>query len=188
MAFTDQLARLAAIEPSPYPVVSLYLNAQSNERGRDSYQAFVRKELKARAATYPPRSSRRGVLDRHCGHIASFLPTGVEPSANGIAIFACDAMNLFDTVQFETPIEAHSLVISDRPHLYPLARVGSRYPRYAVVLADTNRTRIVVVADSAIEIDRAIEGVKTRRTSQGGSSQARFQRHVENYHLHHVKD
>src|SRR4029453_11132816 len=106
MAFTDQLARLAAIEPSPYPVVSLYLNAQSNERGRDSYQAFVRKELKARAATYPPRSSEREMLDRDCEHIASFLATGVEPSSNGIAIFAGDPMNLFDTVQFETPSEA----------------------------------------------------------------------------------
>ena len=33
-----------------------------------------------------------------------------------------------------------------------------------------------------------IEGVKTRRTSQGGWSQARYQRHIENYHLQHVKE
>jgi peptide chain release factor subunit 1 len=30
--------------------------------------------------------------------------------------------------------------------------------------------------------------MKTRRSSQGGWSQARFQRHVENYHLQHVKE
>jgi peptide chain release factor subunit 1 len=188
MTLTEQLERLAAIEPSPYPVISLYLNAQPNERGRDQHQPFVRKELKARAATYPPRSSERAMLDRDLERIAAFLESNVEPSANGVAIFACDAMNLFETVQFDAPIDAHSLVIGDRPHLYPLARVASRHPRYAVVLADTNRTRIVVVADSAIETDRAIEGVKTRRTSQGGSSQARYQRHIENYHLHHIKD
>ena len=47
MTLTDQLSRLAAFEPSPYPVVSLYLNTQPNERGRDNFQAFVRKELKA---------------------------------------------------------------------------------------------------------------------------------------------
>ena len=188
MTLTEQLERLAAIEPSPYPVISLYLNAQSNERGRDQHQPFVRKELKARAATFPARSSERAMLDRDLERIAAFLASNVEPSSNGVAIFACDAMDLFETVQLETPIGAHALVIGDRPHLYPLARIASQCPRYAVLLADTNRTRIVVVADSAIETDRAIEGVKTRRTSQGGSSQARYQRHIENYHLHHIKD
>jgi peptide subunit release factor 1 (eRF1) len=188
MTLTEQFERLAAVEPSPYPVVSLYLNAQPNGHGRDQHQPFVRKELKARAATYPPRSGERGMLDRDLERISSFLESRVDRSANGIAIFACDALKLFETVQLEAPIDAHALVISDRPHLYPLARIVSRYPRYAVVLADTNRTRIVVVADSAIETDRAIEGVKTRRTSQGGSSQARFQRHIENYHLQHIKE
>jgi peptide chain release factor subunit 1 len=33
-----------------------------------------------------------------------------------------------------------------------------------------------------------VQGVKTRRHSMGGSSQARYQRHVENFHLHHVKE
>jgi peptide chain release factor subunit 1 len=177
MTLTEQFERLAAVEPSPYPVVSLYLNAQPNGHGRDQHQPFVRKELKARAATYPPRSGERGMLDRDLERISSFLESRVDRSANGIAIFACDALKLFETVQLEAPIDAHALVISDRPHLYPLARIVSRYPRYAVV-----------VADSAIETDRAIEGVKTRRTSQGGSSQARFQRHIENYHLQHIKE
>ena len=59
MTVTEQLDRLAAFEPSPYPVVSLYLNMQPNQHGRDQHQAFVRKELKARAGTYPARSSER---------------------------------------------------------------------------------------------------------------------------------
>jgi peptide subunit release factor 1 (eRF1) len=33
-----------------------------------------------------------------------------------------------------------------------------------------------------------VTGVKTKRTSQGGSSQARFQRHTENFHLQHAKE
>jgi peptide subunit release factor 1 (eRF1) len=34
----------------------------------------------------------------------------------------------------------------------------------------------------------SVQGQKTRRTSQGGWSQARFQRRIENYHLHHIKE
>jgi len=33
-----------------------------------------------------------------------------------------------------------------------------------------------------------VKNVKTRGTSQGGWSQARYQRHIGNFHLHHVKD
>lgn len=188
MTLTEQLDRLAAFDPSPYPVLSLYLNTQPNERGRDQYQAFVRKELKARSATYPARSSEREMMERDLGRIATFLEVDVQPSANGVAVFACDAANLFETIQLDAPIAEHSLYVGDQPYLYPLARLVSQLPRYAAVLADTHRTRIVVVAEGAVASDTPIEGVKTRRTSQGGWSQARYQRHVENYHLHHVKD
>jgi peptide chain release factor subunit 1 len=187
-SITDQLARLAAFEPSPYPVISLYLNTQPDERGRDNFQGFVRKELKARANTYPARSSERDMLERDMERIASYLSENVRPSANGVAIFACDAGELFETVQLDAPVDAHWLYVGDQPHLYPLARLLSQYPRYAVVLADTNRTRILVVAHGGVARDTPIEGVKTRRTTQGGWSQARYQRHVENYHLHHIKD
>jgi peptide subunit release factor 1 (eRF1) len=188
MTLNDQLDRLAAFEPSPYPVISLYLDLQPDGRGRDRFQTFVRKELKARSQTYPPRSSEREMLDRDLERITNYLENSVEPSANGVAIFACDAAQLFTAVQLDAPLGHHWLYIGDQPHLYPLARVASRYPRYAVVLADTNRTRILVIANGSVAGDTAIEGTKTRRSSQGGWSQARFQRHVENYHLQHIKD
>ena len=188
MTLNDQLDRLAAFEPSPYPVISLYLDTRPDGRGRDNFQAFVRKELKARSQTYPARSSEREMLDRDLERIAKYLENSVAPSANGVAVFACDAAELFETVQIDAPLGDHWLYIGDQPHLYPLARIASQYPRYAVVLADTNRTRILVIANGGVSGDTAIQGVKTRRTSQGGWSQARYQRHVENYHLHHIKD
>ena len=188
MTLTDQLNRLAAFEPSPYPVVSLYLNTQPNQVGRDNFQAFVRKELKARALTYPARSPEREMLERDMERIARFLENDIQASANGVAIFACDAGELFETVQLNAPLDDHWLYIGDQPHLYPLARLAAQFPRYAVVLADTQRTRILVMADGGVAADTAIDGVKTRRTSQGGWSQARYQRHIENYHLLHIKE
>jgi peptide chain release factor subunit 1 len=188
MNITAQLERLAAFEPAPYPVISLYLNTQADQRGRDNFGAFVRKELKARAQTYPARSVEREMLERDMERVTHFLANDIEASANGVAVFACDAAELFETVQLDAPFKEHWLYIGDQPHLYPLARLASQYPRYAAVLADTARTRILVVAHGAVDADTAIEGVKTRRTSQGGWSQARYQRHNENYHLHHVKD
>ena len=185
---TDQLDKLAQLDPVPYPVVSLYLNTQPGQTGRDQHQAFVRSEFKSRCRTYPEGSPERDSLDKDLERITTYLDTELAPAANGVAIFACSAGEIFEAVQLSAPIDQHWLYIGDTPHLYPLARVESRYPRYAAVVADTNRARIFVFAAAELVSEQAVTGQKTRRTSQGGWSQARFQRHVENYHQQHIKE
>jgi peptide chain release factor subunit 1 len=188
MTLNDQLDRLARFEPAPYPVVSLYLDATAGQHGRDQFQSFVRKEFRARAETYPAGTPERASLDQDLERIGAYLANDLQPSANGVAIFACSAGELFEAVQLDAAVGGHSLFIGDQPHLYPLARLISQHPRYAAVIADTNHARILVIAHGSVERAQTVEGVKTRRTSQGGWSQARYQRHISNYHLHHVKD
>ena len=188
MPLTDQLDRLARMEPVPYPVVSLYLNTQPNERGRDQFQTFVRQEFRARSATYPAGSADRDSLDKDVARISAYLENDVQASANGIVIFCCSAADMFEAFQFNAPIDEHWLYIGDAPHLYPLARVASKYPRYAAVVADTNTARIFVFATGELVNERLIQGIKTRRTHQGGWSQARFQRHIGNFHTQHAKE
>ena len=188
MAVKEQLDRLAAFEPAPYPVVSLYLNTQPGQTGRDQFNSFVRKEFAARSRTYEAGSPERESLDKDLERIGRFLNEELDPAANGVAIFACDAGELFEAIQMTAPIEHHWLSIGDQPHLYPLARIESLHPRYAAVLADTNAARILVFATGEVVAEREIKSVKTKRTSQGGWSQARYQRHAENFHLHHAKE
>jgi peptide chain release factor subunit 1 len=188
MSLTERLDRLAAFEPAPYPVVSLYLDTRPDQHGRDQYEAFTRKELNARSRTYPANSPERESLDRDIDRIARFLENERDPAANSIAIFACAAGELFETVQSAGFIPQHALHIADRPHLYPLARLESQFPRYAAVITDTNTARILVFADGTVESERAVTNVKTRNTTQGGWSQARYQRHIENFHVTHIKE
>jgi peptide chain release factor subunit 1 len=188
MAVKEQLDRLAAFEPAPYPVVSLYLNTQPGQTGRDQFHTFVRKEFAARGKTYPAGSPERESLDKDLERISSFLDSEIDPSANGVAVFACSAGELFEAVQTSAPIEEHWLYIGDQPHLYPLARIESLHPTCAIVLADTNAARIMVFAAGDVVSEEEVTGVKTRRTSQGGWSQARYQRHIENFHLQHIKE
>lgn len=188
MAVKDQLDRLAAFEPAPYPVISLYLNTKPGQTGRDQFQTFVRKEFAARARTYPAGSPESDSLAKDLDRIARFLDNELDPAANGVAVFACSAGELFEAVQVPASIDQHWLYIGDRPHLYPLARVASQYPRYAALLADTNTARILVFATGKLVAEEEVIGTKTKRNAQGGWSQARFQRHVENFHVQHVKE
>jgi len=181
-----QLDRLAAFEPGPFPVVSLYLNLQSDARGRDSFGPFVRKELTARINTFPAAPERES-LERDAERIGAYLE-GLDRSTNGLALFACHGAELFEAFQLAAPIGAHRLSVSTQPHLYPLARLLDEYRRYLVLLADTNRARIFVFAANEAERKSEIEGQKTKRHKVGGMSQARYQRHVENYHLQHASE
>jgi len=188
MALTEQLDRLAGFEPAPYPVVSLYLDTRPNQHGRDQHQAFTRKELKARSRTYPANSPERESLEQDIDRITRFLDNDLDAAANTVAIFACSAGELFETIQSAGAIPQHALHIGDRPHLYPLARLESQSPRYAALVTDTNTARILVFSAGELVADREVKNVKTRGTSQGGWSQARYQRHLGNFHLHHIKE
>src|SRR5918997_646272 len=185
----DLLERLAAFEPTGLPVISLYLNAQPNENGRADFDRFIRKEFSERARTYAAHTPERESFDRDVEKINEYLAADVRPESNGVAVFACaGAGDFFEAAQFEAPIEHHRLYIYNQPHLYPLARLADQFPRYAVLVADTNRARLFVFGRGKTLKTEDVQNVKTRRSQVGGWSQMRYQRHIENYHLQHAKE
>ncbi|HEU4640557.1 MAG TPA: Vms1/Ankzf1 family peptidyl-tRNA hydrolase, partial [Candidatus Binatia bacterium] len=186
----DQLLeRLLSFEPTPAPVISLYLDARVNEQGQRTFMPFVRKQLNERVKSYDAGSEERNSFDEDFVRIMRYLEHEVQNSVQGVAIFACSAANdWFEVGDFEAPFDRNQVFISDRPHLYPLARLMDKYGRYAVVLADTNRAQIFVFAAGQAVERQDVQNVKTKHVKVGGWSQARYQRHTENYHLHHAKE
>jgi peptide chain release factor subunit 1 len=184
----EALDRLAQFESAEFPVVSLYLDTRPDTRGRDHWQPFVRKELPARAETFPRRSPARESLEADVERIERFLREALPASANGVAIFACSAGGLFEALPVDAPIEENRLSVGTRPHLYPLARLIDEYPRFAVVVADTQTARILVFARGRRIDTREVEGRRTRRTQMGGWAQMRYQRHVDEIRQHNVRE
>lgn len=181
--------RLAAFETTDLPVISLYLNMQADQHGKQDYERFLRKEFSTRAKLYEAHTPARESFDRDAERIREYLASEARPQSNGIAIFACAGANdFFEAVQLEAPIDNHRLYIYNQPHLYPLARLIDQYPRYAVLVCDTNRARIFVFGRGATIETEEIQNVKVPRTKVGGWSQMRFQRHADNYHLMHAKE
>ena len=188
-ALTEIIDRLAQFEPVPFPVLSLYLDARPDAIGRDQFDTFLRRTFSERLSTYRAHGPERESLNRDQERIERYLEASVEPSANGVAIFACaGADDFFEALQLDAPLDEHRLYIADRPQLYPLARLDDQYPRYAAVVADTRQARIFVFGTNRLERQEQVVGQKTRRVKAGGWSQARFQRHVDNFHQQHVKE
>jgi peptide subunit release factor 1 (eRF1) len=183
------MQRLAGFTSTGADLISLYLDLRSDPRGGDTHEVFLRRafadvlEAEARGAD---TAMGRGAAFRR---IQQFLADDVPPSAQGAAIFTTAGDDgYFEALAIDVPLDAHQLFVGPVPHLYPLARLVDQYPRYAALLIDSNHARIVVFALGAIEARTEISGVKTRRHSMGGWSQARYQRRTENIHLRHVKD
>jgi peptide chain release factor subunit 1 len=185
----DTIDRLAAFEPVELPVVSLYLDLQADQHGKDRYDTFIRKELPARAATYLAHSAERESLERDIERIREYLDAEVRASANGLAIFACSAADdFFETVQLDAPLDGHRLYIYNQPHLFHLARVSDEFPRYAAVVLDTHQARILVFDLGERVWSQTVDNPKPKHHKKGGWSQARYQRHTENIHLQHAKE
>ena len=85
---TAQLDRLGSADTGPFPVVSLYLDLKPNERGRDQFEPFLKKELAERLRTYPASGPERESLDKDAAQIRAYVAT-VDPALNGLALFAC---------------------------------------------------------------------------------------------------
>ena len=185
----NRLGELAGLEPASSPVISLYLNLTPDQHGRDSHAQFCRKSFAERAKDFKKNSPERASFERDTERINTYLDNELNRSADGLALFAAaGADGFFEAVQLDAPIDYHGLFIGAVPYLYPLARLIDQYPHYASVLLDTNHAEIFVFGLGAIQKREELTGVKTRRSSMGGWSQARYQRHAENFHLHHIKE
>lgn len=185
----DRLEKLAAFEPQDVPVVSLYLNLTADQHGRDNHETFLRKAFAEHLKAFPESSAERASLERDIERIEAYLADELNRSSNGLALFsASGAGEFFEAIQLDAPLDEHVFVVGSVPHLYPLVRLIDQYPRYASVVLDTHQARIFVFGLGMVERREQVTGVKTRRSSMGGWSQARYQRRAENFHLTHIKE
>jgi hypothetical protein len=70
---SQRMEVLAALEPSPFPVISLYLSLSTNQNGREEYQQFVRKVFSERARALPEQSPERESFDKDVKRIQEHL-------------------------------------------------------------------------------------------------------------------
>jgi peptide chain release factor subunit 1 len=183
------LERLASLEPTSLPVVSLYLDTQPDQHGRDHFEPFARKVLTVQTGAHALRTEEREGFEEVAERIRIYLRDEVKPSTNCVALFArAGEDGFFDAFQFDAPIEDPHLVVSTQVYLYPLARLRDQNNRYAALVADTHSAHLYVFELGRQLQTAGVESPKVSRTQTGGWSQARYQRHVDNVQLHHGKD
>jgi len=187
MQQNNLVKKLLDFEPTDLPFISAYFNTEPDQNGKFNYKMSAETSIKQNAEDLEMRSPRRKSFDDDGKRILDFLD-GVDPATKGVAIFACSGMNYFEGLEYNVPFEEDHFFVFDKPHVYPLVRLLEQHPAFAVLLADTNSAHIYVFQGGETRERRDVENVKTNRTEVGGWSQARYQRHVENFHQQHAKE
>jgi peptide chain release factor subunit 1 len=178
------MRRLAEVESAAAPVLSVYLDirpeAHGEVPGRRVELVVLRDRLRDIAATYTAHDPGRLSLDADTARIDRFLEDEPLEAAEGLAIFACHALDLWETVAAPVPFETQ---VSAGPtaDLFQLAQLLEESEAFVVALVDTNTCRLFVTRrGSLIERPGPDEPPDEHERHQaGGWSQARYQRHID---------
>lgn len=197
MKLNNLLDKLIAFEASGFPVLTVYMSSEANEQGRDDFNVWLKKELSDLSDRYGEESPEAESVRQDIKRIFDFVEKEVEPSAEGMAIFACfGAEEFFETAQLEVPFPNNNLFTFERPHIFPLVRAIEQNPRYLALWADTNKADIYIFggermidakAETKAQIEE-IENVLTLDAPEGIRSEYNLHRRTENFHLQHAKE
>jgi peptide chain release factor subunit 1 len=186
-----RLRRLAELRPERGRVLSVFFNLDPSEFGTPAARATevnsvvtaaAHKVEQAEGLEHDERQALRADVERVRGVLQ-----GSDVATNGmhgLAVFACEPVDLLEVVRLPHPIESRAIV-DEHPCVEPLVRSGSS-ERWCVLLINRKTARIFLgAADGLQETDR-IEGDTHSQHDQGGWSQANYARSVEQEKLNHL--
>lgn len=189
LSVDPQFEKLAAFTPSELPVISVYLNAQAGEQGRDHFASFLKKELRSKARALAAHSESRASFERDMVLIEGYVATELKPSSNALALFACSgAGGFFEAIQLSAPLQRNEVHVDRQPHLYPLALLTQQFPRYAAIVADADSARLFVFSLRQTVSEERVTEPKLSRSQTSGWTQERYQRHTANDLQRHTKE
>src|SRR4051794_9059445 len=186
-----ELRRLAQIRLDAPVVLSVYLDLDPAEFATPPARATAVRSLIDEAErgireldglAHDEQVALRRTLERASGLLQGDLPS---EGAQGLAIFAAEPIELFDTIKLPRPLP-NRVAIRRSPLLGPLARLERR-ERWCVALVNRRAARILRGShDGLREVDQ-VHDLVFGQHDQGGWSQARYQRGIEKEKEDHLK-
>ena len=187
----ETLRKLAEWNTNGFPVVSLYLDVDGKRYPkRADYLAraehLIRRVHEAHQAMEDREHARS--VDRDAQRMGEFVNDDFDRKGGvrGLSLFGCSGMGLWEALLFPSRAPER-VVVGERPYLLPAEVVLQGYEDVCLALVDREKARLFVSAlDRIEEVSDVLDDVPGWH-DQGGWSQARFQRHIKEHVLRHLK-
>ena len=174
---TATLERLARFDSAGQPVLSVYFDL---DPGRFPTPAARNAELSALL-------SSAGARDPDAKRVRDAVEADPELArgAHGVAIFSCAATGALEVLALPEPVEP-LVVIDTVPWLEPLAEIVTS-ENWGVAVLSRRIARLFRGGSEGLVEFAAVQDELHRRHAQGGWSQARFQRGIEQQVAEHAR-
>lgn len=187
MLTRQDVEELSRYRSAQYPVVSLYLNIDTNTPDQD--RSLIRlknlynqiEDAKNEMATEEATS-----LSRDQERIRGFVREQALQGARGVAVFASSGAGLWETFTFPNRVGQH-IEVGDTPYVKPLIRMFERYKPVCTVLIGKGKSRIFLLHGDEVDEQTDVYSPVPGRHDQGGWAQARLQRHHDERVIQHLK-
>ncbi len=183
---TETLSRLAGLQTEGHAVLSLYLDLDPS---RAPHLSDRRSELDSLLGEALAAAQERG--EEEVAHAIrrvrrSFADEQLAvDSAHGLAIFLCAPAKIFEVLALPCAV-APTARLGERPFIEPLVEQVSA-ERWCVLLISSRASRFFLGSREALAETVDVRDDVHRRHSQGGWSQARYQRGVEKEIADHIR-
>jgi peptide chain release factor subunit 1 len=178
----ERLRELAVLRPEGARVLSIFLNLDPTEFAapparateiRSAIDSAHRSVREDEGLAHDARKALLADIERADEFLSELTPKG----AHGLVIYACGPADLFEVIRLPRPVETRG-VVDDSPFIEPLAELvglGS----WLVLLVNRQTGRMLLGdRESLREVEVVVDAVHGQHR-QGGWSQARYQRSVD---------
>jgi peptide chain release factor subunit 1 len=184
------LRSLAEWSANGAPVSTLYLDVDGRKYPRKQDVQVRAEELCHQLRDQAQRLDRGPKRSVHADaeRMLAFFDGLDRGPTRGVALFSCSEAELWEEVRLPRPVRDRA-ALADHPHVLPLEVVVETYERFCTVLLDREKARLFLVHMGSITEQSDVLDDVPGQHDQGGWSQSRFQRHIEEHvgrHLKHV--
>jgi peptide chain release factor subunit 1 len=188
----EKLRELADLKPDNARVLSLFLNLAPTEFASPAARGAEVRSLIDQANRLVKEEDglahdQKAALREDVERADKYFNNGDfdAKGAHGLAVYLAGPADLFEIVKLPRPV-ATNVVVDDSPYIEPIADLGSR-ARWGVLLVSRKNGRILRgTPDGLREVDQVWDDTHSQH-DQGGWSQARYQRSVEEEKNSHVR-
>ena len=187
-----RLRELASLRPDGARVLSVFLNldpqefAQAPARATEIESVLDDAERRVREANdnlpHEQKLALRGDVER----TREFLKGADFKGAHGFVVYASGPADLFQALRLPRPVITRA-VIDDSPFIEPLVEICQK-GSWAVILVNRKVGRMFRGSPERLDELRAVEDDVPGRHQQGGLSQARYQRSIDEDVRDHYKN
>lgn len=185
----DLLRDLAEWDPERAPVTTVYLTVDGRRYPRRAdYEvrlAELLRDARAQASDLDPAEARsvEGDLERISAYVREELDRG---DTRGIAMFSVSEAGLWESVRLPRPVRDRAFV-GPRAELRMLEVMLETHGATCTALVDYEKARILLFQLGRVEEVQDVWDEVPGRHDQGGRSQMRMQRHVDDHRRQHLK-